>query len=186
MKSLTFSPPHFCFISLSGFCQSGSNKILGKGMLQWKYFPFLISYSSNRKYSMNLWYKNKRAWGTKASVAPYRSLRKFGMLLKIINLVLHSSLLLSVVFLLPLAFHFTILLLGRLGCNGSPAHCKQDTLPWSQWFQGLCGLLLTSLMLLVASPACGQHRASGKHWEHFREGDLALTRGRGWQKAVSL
>lgn len=33
------------------------------------------------------------------------------------------------------------------------------------------GLLLTSLMLLVASPACGQHRASGKRWEHCREGE---------------
>lgn len=47
---------------------------------------------------MNLWHKNKRAWRTKASVAPYRSLRKFGMLLKIINLVPHSSLLLGVGF----------------------------------------------------------------------------------------
>lgn len=47
---------------------------------------------------MNLWHKNKRARRTKASVAPYRSLRKFGMLLKIINLVPHSSLLLGIFF----------------------------------------------------------------------------------------
>lgn len=43
---------------------------------------------------MNLWHKNKWALRTKASVAPYRSLREFGVLLKIINLVTYSSLLL--------------------------------------------------------------------------------------------
>lgn len=58
---------------------------------------------------MNLWHKNKRVWRTKASVAPYRSLRKFGMLLKIINLVPHSSLLLGAFFFFFYCHWFSIL-----------------------------------------------------------------------------
>lgn len=94
------------------------------------------------------------------------------MLLKIINLVTYSPLLLGfwVFFLMPLASHFTFLLLGRLGCNKSPASSKQDTLPRDcRVCQGF------SPPARCCWESCGP-LARGQHWTP--RGTLA---GKGWR-----
>lgn len=78
---------------------------------------------------MNLWHKNKWAWRTKASVAPYRSLGEFGVLLKIINLVTYSSSWLVLgcgVFFLPYVFIATGCPFSQR-CHGSWVYGEQDT-----------------------------------------------------------
>lgn len=105
----------------------------------------------------------------------------FGMLIKIINLVTYSSFLLLVCWffflfflflfflLLLLASHFTIRLWGRLGCNESPASGKRDTWQWSEWSQGLSGLLLTRLMVLRLLRSSDPRPAADLTWESCRK-----------------
>lgn len=117
---------------------------------------------------MNLWHKNKWAWGTKASVAPYKSLGEFGMLLKIINLVTYSSssLVLGCAFFFFLIFLFFI----ATGCPFSPPLLRLLGVRRAvQGRAGHCGAgsclgldALSELEASLGSGGCSQSLPSGE------------------------